>query len=1034
YAPHPWEGDPHRDTSTVGLACRIEEVLRLRTIREELGRLLGGKGGKWGGSPEDLFKSFQSVAPLVYNPYTLDEWKTAVSGFELSLAPLEDAAAAKFRRHVSGMMARPQLLLREFQRFANLLRRPRIQDALSSEREALLNQLIEYMAELEAKFDDRDLSSRLCSSGATPAEGLPWGRNLSPRVRGVVYCRQLSARVKATRGTATALLSDLSAFRVFEDLSHELTRKAHRQESALYEDWQEEVQDSLDGEELSTQMCGKARYQLQNWFLASNPILLMDINKAGILVVNFSGRLVTLLREVRQLAELGHPIPGKIVKVAQEGEKYYRYGVMLKKVANFYNNMSSQVIPVQRPMLLGSLLAFEEVVMQPTLARKDKSGRTRGSSSVTWTNPVECENYVERLQQAADTLSMENRRLRKVHASLASLVSGMMSVDLLRQRDRWKSCWGQVREVMAGMKAKYPNSSMERWVEFWDHQIFKALEAGYQMGLESLNENLPEVRAELVIALRSVQFKPPLEELRSSYYREMKKFVGIPNAFEGLGNTQVYREMAPANSQFLLRVFEKAEDIFQRLANLLERYKVWAVLALVDLDSYVDKHITSVEGYEHNFRALRARRKEAEKLPENIKARPLTSIKTMPLAFINNLFPFKASLEDQFQRLADALTLSLRKVVLTNFKAVDVYLEESMEKLSRRPRTVAEIGQAKKDWKEVDEGKDTLRKLSTKTVAMKELLLQHAPGNQVDTSEVVTKMAGLEGEGGRWDEFEVAAEAFHDIVEEQKESLKGVLEEEAMQLNQAIDKFGQRWQALKPQEMKEWSPAEVSRVYSSLEDWREQFQEHKGKAEALKENCTSFGMPVVRFEGLEVIEEDLAACENSWGMYKEFSEELKALADQDWISFRQNVFALQDLGSKWGEKIKARLAEAQRADTVTEHVHKELERIRKATPALKYCRGEPFKEEHWSALLQGKLGLERSVRLENLMVGHFISALDRLADPSLLQFVKHLQSRAQGEVTIREALQELVAWSQTAELKLADHEQNGRRTALIRDW
>ena len=26
--------------------------------------------------------------------------------------------------------------------------------------------------------------------------------------------------------------------------------------------------------------------------------------------------------------------------------------------------------------------------------------------------------------------------------------------------------------------------------------------------------------------------------------------------------------------------------------------------------------------------------------------------------------------------------------------------------------------------------------------------------------------------------------------------------------------------------------------------------------------------------------------------------------------------------------------------------------MRKATPALKYCRGEPFKEEHWSALLQ----------------------------------------------------------------------------------
>lgn len=29
-----------------------------------------------------------------------------------------------------------------------------------------------------------------------------------------------------------------------------------------------------------------------------------------------------------------------------EGETYYRYGVMLKKVANFYNNMASQVLCV----------------------------------------------------------------------------------------------------------------------------------------------------------------------------------------------------------------------------------------------------------------------------------------------------------------------------------------------------------------------------------------------------------------------------------------------------------------------------------------------------------------------------------------------------------------------------------------------------------------------------------------------------------------------------------------------------------------
>lgn len=55
---------------------------------------------------------------------------------------------------------------------------------------------------------------------------------------------------------------------------------------------------------------------------------------------------------------------------------------------------------------------------------------------------------------------------------------------------------------------------------------------------------------------------------------------------------------------------------------------------------------------------------------------------------------------------------------------------------------------------------------------------------KVDASEAISKMAGLDGEGGRWDEFDIAAEAFQEMVEEQKESLMGVLEEEVMQLNQ----------------------------------------------------------------------------------------------------------------------------------------------------------------------------------------------------------------------------------------------------------
>jgi len=35
------------------------------------------------------------------------------------------------------------------------------------------------------------------------------------------------------------------------------------------------------------------------------------------------------------------------------------------------------------------------------------------------------------------------------------------------------------------------------WKTHWDHQLYKALEFQYRMGLEALNENLPEIRVDI---------------------------------------------------------------------------------------------------------------------------------------------------------------------------------------------------------------------------------------------------------------------------------------------------------------------------------------------------------------------------------------------------------------------------------------------------------------------------------------------------------------------------------------------------------
>ena len=69
----------------------------------------------------------------------------------------------------------------------------------------------------------------------------------------------------------------------------------------------------------------------------------------------------------------------------------------------------------------------------------------------------------------------------------------------------------------------------------WDMQLFKVLEHQYQLGLEHLHHDLPQIKCDLEFKGRRLQLRPALEELRTEFYREIKKFISIPTGFKGLG-------------------------------------------------------------------------------------------------------------------------------------------------------------------------------------------------------------------------------------------------------------------------------------------------------------------------------------------------------------------------------------------------------------------------------------------------------------------------------------------------------------------
>ena len=183
-----------------------------------------------------------------------------------------------------------------------------------------------------------------------------------------------------------------------------------------------------------------------------------------------------------------------------------------------HNTISDRIIRAVMPLLLESALALNNLV--------------REEHSVTWSDAKAVDAYIAKLQNAVEKLNRDNNRASSFHYQLKDKTIQLMGMDLLRHEEKWKERLKEIRGIIAAAETA-GFRDLKGWKAHWDHQLYKALEHQYQVGLESLNQHLPGFRIELVYQNQELGFKPPMEEIRRRYYGQMKKFLSIPNKFKG---------------------------------------------------------------------------------------------------------------------------------------------------------------------------------------------------------------------------------------------------------------------------------------------------------------------------------------------------------------------------------------------------------------------------------------------------------------------------------------------------------------------
>ncbi len=291
---HKWENGEFVPVSIVKYQKRISEVYQIRSGREQYLILLKTVPDDQQDQKENFFQVFEGLDPIQYNPFTEPNWQQALQQYDNLMVNIDHKAAEILKLHLRQAQSNPRQLLAEFLRYSDLVRREKVRSQLTSEREILIGQLDTF-----GKQMNEQLTTYLKST-----KNVPTGKNMSATMRTIIWITQSENTLHEISKNIEFFLYDVAGYKNFQSNILNLINDFKRSKNDHFQEWCETTLEAIsdNGTNISLETHGK----------------LMELNhKDGKLDVLYGDRLITLLREVKQLQSYGFKIPKKVEECAK---------------------------------------------------------------------------------------------------------------------------------------------------------------------------------------------------------------------------------------------------------------------------------------------------------------------------------------------------------------------------------------------------------------------------------------------------------------------------------------------------------------------------------------------------------------------------------------------------------------------------------------------------------------------------------------------------------------------------------------------
>ena len=718
---------------------------------------------------------------------------------------------------------------------------------------------------------------------------------------------------------------------------------------------------------------------------------------SGKLKIGYDDQTLKALRQMRQLSSTGQMLPEKLLAWAEKAQRQSGYGMVLKQLSHFYNSIEKQIYGCQRAMLIDKAVAFENAI---------RSSQTKDKTKMlSWKDTRALESYLASVQGAADELTKANRYLQSVHKSIMERVIRLFDVDLINEF-LWKKEINEIKKTIAEIEVQgYSKENLAPWVSHLQQQVWKVVGIQFARGLQTLTTNLPTIEVEIVYVQQVLQYRPTFEEIRARYVKEIARYLALPSCLNITERDDVSEGLLVDNMAQLAAVYKRSERMFTELASILEQQREWTLLAASNLESQIEQNLDLASDFELNFRQLKGKGRDAEKLPNEMR------VDTILVKFTQ----LKSLIDSSLQRFSEALITVLKQRITDHVKNLDSFIDEGTRQLAFQPQTIDELKATSPMRNALLTEMSKMSSLYSE-IENKQKLLRSVVSIASDTSVQV-----------RWTQFHNRVASHEGMLQQQMAQIRKSIEDQVISVRTKTELFLSKWSERKPKPEAVHGAENANRFAVVVQDsWRE-FLDISEQARKLKEDCLQASIAEPSFPALSKAEIDIKEALEKWNVVADYNKDFDALAAQQWVVIREKLNDYEEKLIEWERKLGTLNDKA-----TTAFIAKDLLQKRDLLPLLKMLRGEHWNPQHWDELFRilrvvGKVDVQHFTL--NILLS---SAVTAMAEHKAIH---DLNARALAESSIRGALSELESWAVMTTFSTTKYTSpSGKSLSIIKDW